>query len=1092
MLTVVESNAGTDRFLAAADFAWSFPRGTEILMIGSSREAIDELAHRLTAQGGASFGWHRFTLLQLAAVLAQPTLAEQSLVHASDLGSLALVARSVHRALQPSPSGVAPLPYLSPVAHFPGFTRALAATLAELRLAGIDPGSLAALPAPGPELALLLTRFDEELHEAHIADRATLLAAATQAARTHAAPVGAPVLLLDVVADSQAERALLSALVDAAPDALATLPTGDDRTRSFFVALGGTVSDLSGRNPSADHGAAAHVHESEAPAVPLSGLQRLRRYLFDPTEPPGAEGDDSVRFFSAPGEQRECIEIARAALREAERGVRFDEMAVFVRSTSHYTLPLQHALQRAGIPACFTAGTSRPDPAGRAFLALLQCRAEGLSARRFAEYLSFAQVPGRDAESGEQGAETGDARQETGEAPTGTIPAPWRWEELLGEAAVIGGTERWHRRLAGLAAQLQTQLAECQDEEPDGSRAQGLQRELDQLQHLAGFALPLVDALAALPDSTHWGEWIGMLSALAPGVLHRPQRVLAKLAELQTMAEVGPVALGEVVAVLADYLGELEDEPPSQRYGNLFVATPDAARGRTFRVVFVPGLAERIFPQRPREDPLLIDALRESLAGTLPTQALRSERERLQLRLAIGAATERIYLSYPRVEVLEGRARVPSFYGLDLERARTGALPDFEELERRAAAQVDARLAWPAPADPAHAVDDIEHDLATLGALLHHSADPRGRARYLLDLNACLGRSLRSRWMRWETPRWTPADGLVRAGDAVRPLLEAQRLRSRPYGVSTLQRFAACPYQFYLAAILGLAPREMPTALERIDPLTKGRLIHAVQAKLLRALQSAGALLVSLEALPAARDELDRVIAEISEQYHDDLAPAIARVWHDEIEAIRTDLHVWLEGLGRSAADWQPVHFELGFGLAASGDLDPSSQREPVRVHGEFLLRGAVDLVERRGDGSALRVTDHKTGADRTPPDFIVAGGAILQPALYSLAVESALGVPVAEARLSFCTAAGGFHDRCLRIDATVRRNAGQVLEIIDRAIESGMLAPAPRRERRNGREEVACDLCDFREVCGPHEPERIRRKDAVLLADLQRLRSLV
>ena len=46
--------------------------------------------------------------------------------------------------------------------------------------------------------------------------------------------------------------------------------------------------------------------------------------------------------------------------------------------------------------AWFARGTRRPDPSGRAFLALLACAADGLSARRFAEYLSLGQVPRRD------------------------------------------------------------------------------------------------------------------------------------------------------------------------------------------------------------------------------------------------------------------------------------------------------------------------------------------------------------------------------------------------------------------------------------------------------------------------------------------------------------------------------------------------------------------------------------------------------------------------------------------------------------------------------------------------------------------------
>ena len=58
---------------------------------------------------------------------------------------------------------------------------------------------------------------------------------------------------------------------------------------------------------------------------------------------------------------------------------------------------LEHALDRAGIPAWFHRGTRRPDPAGRALLALLACADEELSARRFAEYVSLGQVPLTDA-----------------------------------------------------------------------------------------------------------------------------------------------------------------------------------------------------------------------------------------------------------------------------------------------------------------------------------------------------------------------------------------------------------------------------------------------------------------------------------------------------------------------------------------------------------------------------------------------------------------------------------------------------------------------------------------------------------------------
>src|SRR5262249_9499079 len=103
------------------------------------------------------------------------------------------------------------------------------------------------------------------------------------------------------------------------------------------------------------------------------------------------ESGQAVSFFSAPGEGRECVEIARRIHEEARRGVRFDEMAIFVRAPEIYTGLLESALRRAGVPAYFAFGTTRP--AGVAFLALLACGAEGLSAKRFAEYLSLGQVP---------------------------------------------------------------------------------------------------------------------------------------------------------------------------------------------------------------------------------------------------------------------------------------------------------------------------------------------------------------------------------------------------------------------------------------------------------------------------------------------------------------------------------------------------------------------------------------------------------------------------------------------------------------------------------------------------------------------------
>ncbi len=56
-----------------------------------------------------------------------------------------------------------------------------------------------------------------------------------------------------------------------------------------------------------------------------------------------------------------------------------------------------------------------------------------------------------------------------------------------------------------------------------------------------------------------------------------------------------------------------------------------------------------------------------------------------------------------------------------------------------------------------------------------------------------------------------------------------------------------------------------------------------------------------------------------------------------------------------------------------------------------------------------------------------------------------------------------------------------EALEIIDRAVELGMLPPAPA--------EKACAYCDFLSVCGPNQERRAGRKSRKEIADLIELR---
>jgi hypothetical protein len=1090
------SSSAVRRLAAAREFVLAHALEGEVVSIGETRDAADDLAREIAAARPATFGLHRFSLTQFIARTAALELARLRMAPASPLGVQAVAARAVFEV-----SSRGELHYLDPIAGTPGFSRALASTIRELRLAGVLPPVLGGLTDPGPDLSALLREFGEQLDRGGIADRAATIELAIAAITRRASALSSfPILLLDVALETAAEQRLIATLAGSSRALFATVPAGDVRTLAC-------LRDV-------DPDAAV----DDAPDREESTLGRLRTFLFA-GEPPDCPADGLVSLFSAPGEAREAVEIARLVLEEARRGVPFDRIAILLRAPELYSSPLETALQRANIPAMFTRGTKRPDPAGRAFLALLACRAEEYSASRFAEYLSLGQVPddsrprrpspparwvppddeafapvlealhGTAATSGTQKTEGTDAGGDACDSDVrpsvaGTLRAPWRWERLVVDAKVIGGRERWTRRIDGLARELGVRLAAIRAEEPDSARAAAIEREIVNLDHLKGFTLPLIDALAALPDAAHWAEWIDVLQGLARSVLRRPDRVLTVLAELGPMGAIGPIGLDEVRLVLAERLTLLEQEPPARRYGRVLVATLEQIRGRAFDVVFVPGLAERIFPQRLREDPLLLDDLRTRLSPALTRQADRRQRERLLLHLAAGAATRRLHLSYPRIELGEARPRVPSFYALDVTRAITGRIPDFEELSEQAAEAARARLAWPAPADAARAIDDMEHDLAVLDPLLHR-VDPaliRGRARYLLDLNPSLARSLRARWARWQSA-WTPYDGLSGGGEPVAAALAAHHPSIRPYSVSALQRFAVCPYQFYLSAILRLAPRDEIESIERMDPLTRGSLFHRVQALFMRSLREITSEPLSPAGADHARELLDAAIDRVAAEYHEELAPAIERIWRDEIGVLRADLHGWLERAIESQASWEPLRFEYGFGFSPGEDRDPSSRPDPVTLPGGWKLHGVVDLIERRRGTRDLRVTDHKTGRNNTRTGMIVGNGEVLQPVLYALAVEAALDQPVVSSRLFYCTAAASFSEREVPLNESARRSGTEVIEIVDRAIRAGFLPAAPR--------ERACGYCDFRQVCGPDEERRVLQKHGAKLADLFALREL-
>ena len=1029
--------------------------GSEVIILAASRGAADDLARQ--SCDAAAFGVHRSTLTGLAASLATIAITSAKLAPMSHLSREAVAAHVIHRLKREA------IPYFCPVSDTPGLARAIARTTQELRLQNTKVAPLAKTGKPGADLARILKLYDDELAGASLADFSVLLAHATEIARSGKHRLlGLPLLLLDVKVELLAEREFLRAVIDRSPRVLAACLTGGKISLNALE----QICSIQGED----------LDEEE----PRQSLDHARKYLFSPAVPPVPDLDASIDLFSAAGEGLECVEIARRVLALAQTGVPFDQIAILPRGPERYQPLIEEALRRAGVPGWFSRGVARPDPGGRAFLALLACASERCSASRFAEYLSLGQVPS--SQPSEEPAPSVPADEvlasfsrstdvlppeesveatPTDESPVieGSLQSPAAWEKLLVDAAVIGGKDRWERRLRGLDAELRLRLQDLNGA-PDSERAH-IERQLQLLSNLQQFALPLISQLDELPSSARWEEWLRRLSGLARAALRRPASVLSVLSELQSLEDVGPVGLDEVSGVLSDRLRFLRRDPPLRRYGRVFVGTIEEARGRSFEAVFLPGLAEGLFPRKVFEDAILLDDYRRQLPG-LFLQDDRVLHERMLLHIALGAAKSRLVFSYPRVDVAQSRPRVPSFYALEIIRAARGRLPDLQEFEKEAAQAAPSRLDWPAPRNQMEAIDDAEYDLATLAL---KPKEARATGRYLIEANPALVRSLRTRYRRWRGS-WSEADGLVNPNASV---LTNYRLASRAYSPSALQHFGSCPYKFLLYGIHGLRPREEVQALEQMDPLTRGALFHEVQFEFFKEMNANGSA------------NLDQILDRVALKYDERLAPAIPRVWKSEVEDIRADLRGWIRQRTAHDSDWTPIHFEYSFGLPLDASRDPASATVEVQLPNFMRVRGVIDLVERRS--GVLRITDHKTGKAPAVIPQAVGGGALLQPLIYALAAEKLLNAPVVSGRLSYCTQRGGYQQIEIAADQRGRSRIQRVLEIIDGYIERGFLPAAPSKE--------ACAFCDYRPVCGPYEELRTKRKTGEALDDLRELRGL-
>src|SRR6516225_4908891 len=214
-VTVVTSAANHHRIAFGQDWLKARRPVEELLIIGSTLGAANEIARSLARAKGASFGYHRMTLGQLAAALARPVLAAQRTVPLGALGIQAVANRAIHKL-----SEIGGLGRYAKLTGGPGFARAIANVITELRLEQIEPDALAHV---SPDLRPLLQAYERELAEHGFIDWPGVIRTAATAVTNPGCRhqlLGLPTLLLDVPLTTASDIALVRALCTRSPEML--------------------------------------------------------------------------------------------------------------------------------------------------------------------------------------------------------------------------------------------------------------------------------------------------------------------------------------------------------------------------------------------------------------------------------------------------------------------------------------------------------------------------------------------------------------------------------------------------------------------------------------------------------------------------------------------------------------------------------------------------------------------------------------------------------------------------------------------------------------------------------------------------------
>lgn len=853
-----------------------------------------------------------------------------------------------------------PLDIYRGIALKPGFLRIVAALIYELKQNLITPEAfaLAAGNAKESELALIYAQYQTVLREHRLVDREGegWLALDVLGNNRHLA---ADVQLLIVDGYDQfnyLQARLLSELGAQIRETVITLTTVEGREKTMGRRFTRALERLK-----VAHDDSRFVLLPVAAAAPgeSDAFQHLADHLLRPAWQPYAAATDAIRLLEAPDPTAEAALVLRRIKRLLLDGVPPDHILIAARDWATYADAFATAARAYGVPIALNTGEALArNPAITALLNLLELPRGDFRRRDLFDALRspYFRVPGMD------------------DAAVSAV------ERVAFRERITGGREAWLSAVDALAQPTR-------DDEEDGEGQSAPEMDAERVAQVKAALTRFFDAITA-PESGDLRVYVAWLEDLigddapdpddeqapaSPAYTLDMVSAIRALSTDQTLMERDLAALGEFNRRLrsllsaASLLRALSFDSPAESFardvrllveeatfqrgkardGRVLITSVSDARGLPHDYVFIPGMAEGIFPAPTPEDPLLLDSERQRLATEydirLPTQAERADDEGLFYEL-IGLARKTLTLSRPCYKNGEPWA------ASHLYRAVAALFPQVTP-ERLGIGEVI----------PASDVGTISE-----AAITAVSASPELRAwfagtefwgRVELGLRVERGRLSRQPYDRY-TGRLTDETLIRWAAEWLSP--------AHVWSASQLADFGMCAFRFFAGRLLNLEPLKLPE--EGMDRRELGVIQHEILEKTYRQIAERG-LTITPEHADTALEVLREVAAEVLPAAPAKLGFRPSALWADEQKVLLRRL---VQVVKADFSGDSPISKKFP-GERRPYQQEASFKDARLKLAGESVrARGVIDRIDRVGE--RYIIIDYKSGSSKIPKEHIEQG----------------------------------------------------------------------------------------------------------------------